>query len=106
MAYEQALNVIKSVTIGATSVLVAGKAPRKVIYLRNTSAAAQVITIAFDNMNAAVANTGLIIAPGEYVLDSNSEGYSCWNGDIKAIASAAGATLSVMITPEDATNGI
>lgn len=101
MAYEQALNVIKSVTIGAASVLVAGKADRKSVYLRNTSTAAQVITIAFDNINAAVANVGVIIAPGEYLLDSNSEGYKCWNGDIKAIASAAGATLSVMITPEE-----
>ena len=101
MVYEQKINVIKTVTIGTTSVLIAGKSAKKVIYLRNTSTAAQVITIAFDNMNEATAGKGLVISPGEYIQDSNSEGYSAWNGDIKAIASAAGATLSVMITPED-----
>lgn len=101
MAYEQSLNVNKVVTIGTASVLIAGKSAKKVIYLRNTSTAAQVITLAFDNINAAVAGTGIILAPGEYLSDSNSEGYEAWNGDIKAIASAAGATLSVMITPED-----
>ena len=102
MSYEQQLNLNKVITIGTSSLLVAEKSAKKVIYLRNTSTAAQVITLAFDNMNAAVAGTGLIIAPGEYVLDSNSEGYEAWNGQIKAIASAAGATLSVMITPEEA----
>ena len=101
MGYEQQINVNKVVTIGTTSVLVAEKSAKKVIYLRNASTAAQVITIAFDNMNAAVAGTGLILAPGEYILDSNSEGYKAWNGDIKAIASAAGAVLAVMITAEE-----
>ena len=102
MSYEQNQNLNKQVTIGATSILVAEKSAKKVIYLRNTSTSAQVITLAFDSINPAVAGVGLIIAPGEYVLDSNSEGYEAWNGQIKAIASAAGATLSVMITPEEA----
>ena len=102
MAYDQATNVNKVVTIGTTSTLISEISAKKVIYLRNTSTTAQVITIAFDNMNEAIAGKGLIIAPGEYILDSNSEGYEAWNGKIKAIASAAGATLSVMITPEEA----
>ena len=101
MAYEQQQNTNKVVTIGATSFLIAPKSAKKVIYLRNASTSSQVITIAFDNINAAVVGAGLIIAPGEYILDSNGEGYSAWNGDIKAIASAAGAILSVMITPEE-----
>lgn len=100
MGTEQNVNDVRTLTVGAASVLVSKKAARKVIYLRNTSAAAQIITIAFDNVSDAVAGTGIVLAPGEYVSDSNSEGYTAWNGDIKAIASAAGATLSIMITPE------
>lgn len=101
MKYEQKINVVKTVTIGTASVLVAVKSPKKVIYIRNTSTAAQVITIAFDNVSDAVANIGIVLAPGEYITDANSEGYKAWNGDIKAISSAAGGTISVMITPED-----
>ena len=101
MVYEQKINVNKVVTIGTASVLVAGKSSKKVIYLRNTSTATQIITILFDNISDAVAGTGIILAPGEYILDSNSEGYKCWNGDIKAISSAAAGQLSTMFTPED-----
>jgi len=89
------------ITVGATEVLVSGKKNRKVIYGRNTSAAAQTITIVLDNINAAVAGQGIVLAPGEYFLESTTDGYKCWNGDIKAIASAAGATLAVMEQPEE-----
>jgi hypothetical protein len=89
------------VTVGATEVLISGKKNRKVIYLRNTSTAGQVITLAFDNINATVAGRGIILAPGEFTTESTTQGYKCWNGDIKAIASAAGATLSVMEQPEE-----
>lgn len=89
------------VTVGATQVLISPKRERKVIYIRNTSTAAQVVTIAFDNVNAVVAGTGIILAPGEYITESTTQGFKCWNGDIKAIASAAGATLSIMEQQED-----
>jgi hypothetical protein len=100
MVYEQQYNRVDTVTVGATSIMISQKKDRKVIYLRNTSAAAQVITIAFDNINPAVAGKGIVLSPGEYVLDSSSEGYKAWNGDISAISSAAGGTLAVMETPE------
>ena len=87
------------VTIGTTEVNISPKKNRKAIYVRNTSTAAQVVTIALDNINAAVAGTGIILAPGEYFVESTTEGYKCWNGDIKAIASAAGATIAVMEQP-------
>jgi len=101
MALEQDFNRVDSVTVDATSLLISQKQKRKVIYLRNTSLAAQIITIAFDNINAAVAGKGIILAPGEYVLDSSSEGYKAWSGDVKAISSAAGGTLAIMESPED-----
>jgi hypothetical protein len=100
MVYEQAYNFVGTKTIGATSVKISQKQERKVIYLRNTSTAAQVISIAFDNINPAVANSGIVLAPGEYILDSSSEGYTAWNGDISAISSAAGGTLAMMESPK------
>jgi hypothetical protein len=95
MAYETDSATNTSITVGATSVLISGKKARKLIYLRNTSAAAQVITLAFDNSNPAVALKGIVLAPGEFFLDSLSETYKPWSGEIKAIASAAGATLAL-----------
>jgi len=99
MAYEQNAAINTSITVGATSITVSPARDRKMVYLRNTSTAAQVITLALDNMNPAVALKGLVLAPGEFFLDSVSEGYKPWNGDIKAIASAAGATLALQEQP-------
>ena len=62
--------------------------------------------IAFDNLNAVVAGQGIILSPGEYITESTNSGYECWNGDIKAIASAAGATLAIMEQPKEVYNGI
>ena len=87
------------ITVGATEVNISPKRNRKSIYIRNTSTAAQVVTIVFDNINAATAGKGIILAPGEYIVESTTEGYKCWNGDIKAISSAAGATMSIMEQP-------
>ena len=100
MVYEQQLNTVDKKTIGTTSVQVSQKSNKKVIYLRNTSTSSQIITIAFDNINPAVEGVGIILAPGEYINDSSSEGYKAWNGDISAVASAPGAVLSYMITSE------
>jgi len=47
------------------------------------------VTIALDNVNAAVVGVGVILSPGEYFVESTSEGYKAWSGDIKAVASAA-----------------
>jgi hypothetical protein len=91
----------KTVTVGTSSILISQKQKRKTIYIRNTSTTAQVITIALDNFSAAVANQGIVLAPGEYFSDSNSEGYKCWHGDIKAISTAAAGTLAIMEAYED-----
>lgn len=99
MVYEQQLSILKNVTIGTTSVLVSGIKDRKVIYIRNISTAGQVITIAFDNINVAVANRGIVLNAGETTIDSNSEGYKCWNGQISGVSSAAGGVISYMELP-------
>jgi len=96
MALDQKPIRNDTVTVGATSVLVSQKQARKVIYIRNVSTAAQVITLALDNFNNATANKGIVLAPGEFFSDSNSEGYKCWDGDIKAIATAASGSLAIM----------
>ena len=89
-----------SLTVGVAEVNISPKRERKSIYIRNTSTAAQVITLAFDNINAVTAGVGIVLAPGEYITESTTEGYECWNGDIKAIASAAGGAVSIMEQPK------
>jgi len=96
MGLEQNYARNQVLTIGTTEVLVSDKKQRKALYLRNTSTVGQIITIAFDNLNAVTAGQGIILSPGEFLTDSNNADYKVWNGEIKAIATAAGATLSVM----------
>ena len=101
MGLEQDNSINKNVTIGATSINISPKKNRKTFYVRNISAAAQVVTIALDNVNVAVVNVGVVLAPGEYFVETTSDGYKAWTGDIKAVASAAGAVVTVMELPED-----
>ena len=93
--YDVARN--EAVTIAATSTIVSN-APttgrRKVIYLKNTSTAGQIITVNFGDQPA-VAYSGVVLDVGEITVDSDSESYKCHNGRITAISSAAGARLSI-----------
>jgi len=86
---------IETVTVGATAIEISEPHPRKVIYIRNTSTAGQVITITFSNSVDAVAGAGFFLSASEYITDSISEGYLPWQGEIRAISSAAGGTLSI-----------
>lgn len=86
----------QSVTIGATAVLVSSKRARKSIYIRNISAGGQRISLQFSNVDIAVDNTGIILNTNEFIIDSNSEGYKCWSGDITAISSAAGGVITLV----------
>lgn len=52
---------------------------------------------AFINMSdlgIAVANTGVYLAPGGVLSDSNGASYQCWQGSVSGI-STAGTTLSI-----------
>lgn len=91
----------ESITVGTSEVMISGKRARKTIYMRNTSTTGQVITIVFDDFNAAVAGKGIILAPGEFITESTTQGYECWSGDIKAVSSAAGGVLAVMEQPKE-----
>ena len=105
MGLQQEYSRNVNVTVGATSINISPKKKRKTIYIRNISTAAQVVTIALDNVNEAVAGVGVILSPGEYFVESSSDGYIAWSGDINAVASAAGAVVSILELPE-VNNGI
>jgi hypothetical protein len=86
---------IESVTVGATAIEISEPHFRKVIYIRNTSVGGQVITVTFSNTTNAVAGSGFVLSPSEYITDSVSEGYIPYQGEIRAISTAAGGTLSI-----------
>lgn len=83
------------VAVSTTSVNIAPfrATPRTAIYIRNSSTGAQVITLSFGF--TAVANTGIVLRPGESFTDANSESYICWQGTINGISSAADGQVSV-----------
>jgi len=103
MVIQETGTINELATVGGTAQLISISKRRKLLYFRNTSTAAQVVTIAFDNLNGAsmIVGTGFVLAPGEYIQDSKSEGYSPWNGEVWAIASAAGATIAISEIQED-----
>lgn len=90
-----------SVNVGTTSVQIAAlrnvpQNRRKVIVLRNISAnAADIISLNLG-ISAAVANTGIQLRQGESYIDSDSEGYHCWDRQIQAICATANGVLTVM----------
>lgn len=83
------------ITVGTASVNIAEGVPRQAIVIRNSSTAAQEITLNLG-FNVAVANKGIVLKAGESFTDSTSEGYVCYQGQITAIASAANGQVSVM----------
>jgi len=82
------------VTVGTSSVHVLDKKDRKALVLTNRSTGAQVITIN-QGETAAIANEGIILAPGQSYVDSDSGSYMCWRGNVQAISTAADAILSI-----------
>jgi hypothetical protein len=82
------------VSVGTASGIVADANPRITIYIRNSSAAAQEITLHVGYGQAEV-NKGIILKAGESWLDSSGDGYPCYQGVITAISSAAGGQVSV-----------
>lgn len=85
-------------TIGTTAAEVGKQKARKVIYIKNTSTAGQTISLSFSNTEIAVAGSGIVLAPNEYVIDASSGGvnpYEAWDGFITAISSAVGGTIAI-----------
>jgi len=71
------------------------KPPRQVIYVKNTSASGQAITIMLGS-GTAKAGYGIVLEMGEYFVDSTDTNRECWQGEIQAIADYSGGQISIM----------
>lgn len=87
-----------TLTVGNTQSIVSLRpyTGRRMFYAKNISTGGQVITLRFGDESAATAGEGVVLDVGEFISDSSSEGYQCFQGTILGIASAAGGTLTVM----------
>jgi hypothetical protein len=82
-----------SVSIGITNTLVATVSPtRKYLYIRNTSAGGQTVSIAFGT--TAYNGIGKVLGPNEGYYEYTEGDFKCWRGVINAISDLAGATIS------------
>ena len=93
---EQVRNA--SLAVNTTPVVVSeeqyeGCAQRKVIFITNTSAGGQVITLSPDT--DAVAGVGIVIGPGGFYQDSADSGYIPNQSRISAVSNLAGGTLAI-----------
>lgn len=89
---NEQMTITNSVSVVSTPVQ---DGRRRLICLRNSSTGGQIISFAFSDTSVAVANSGIVLSQGQSSVDATSEGYICWQGNITAIASAAGAILSI-----------
>jgi len=90
----------EAVSVAASSKIISEKRneanPRKMIIIRNISAAAaSVITINLGATSAA-ANTGIVLRQYESFTDCTGEGYTCFQGTISGICADANGNLAVM----------
>lgn len=87
----------ETVDVGVAAVAVSkNNLGRRMLYIRNSSPAAQVITVTFSDNAIAVANKGIVLKPEEALTDSDSAGYECWKGNISAISDGANGVLTVV----------
>jgi hypothetical protein len=89
------VSIQKVIPVGATSILISGKKNRISIVIRNIATDGSRISLSRSNSVAAVDGVGIILNQNEYSIDSNSEGYKAWSGDIYAIASTANGSISI-----------
>jgi hypothetical protein len=92
---DLARNVLVSVGTASVQVSPPPVAERKVYSIINSSSGGQVITVNLG-FQAAVANQGVVLQPGQAWVDSSGEGYKCFQGPITAISSAASGQVSIM----------
>jgi hypothetical protein len=70
---------------------------RKVLYLRNTSPnVADIITLALSSNAPAVANVGIVLKQHDQYIETQSEGFECWQGAIQAICATANGQLTIL----------
>jgi len=88
----------ESVAVGTTAVEVAPAAnanPRRVIYLRNTSTGVQALNVFFGSKVATSGGGGIVLKPGEVIVDASDGSYECYQGQITAVSDIAAGTLAV-----------
>ena len=88
------------VAVGATAVLLCDNAnpadPRQFVYMRNSSAAAQVMTLVFGDYQTITVNKGIVLTAFNSYYEVKSEGFEVWQGRIWAICDAAAGQASVV----------
>ena len=82
-----------TVTVGTTSISILPDQKRRIYTVVNSSTGGQYITLNLGRV--AVAGAGIYLAPGQAWVDSNGEGYECFQGPIQAVASGAGGAVAV-----------
>ena len=83
------------ITVGTTAILVSNARERVMLYLRNASTGGQSITVVFGEQTVA-SGAGIVLAPNDFMTESDSGDYQCWRGQISGIASGAGGSLVVV----------
>jgi len=70
---------------------------RKVLYFRNTSPnAADIITIALSSNAPAVDDVGIVLKQNDQYVETTSEGFEAWQGQVNAICKTANGKLTVL----------
>ncbi len=84
----------EAITLSTTSQNIASVRPdRRTIYIKNLDTAIN-ITVVFGPRQA-VAGVGIVLGPGEYIVDSVSESYAPYRGPIQAIAASGTPILAL-----------
>lgn len=81
--------------VGTTSIQAFQPIERTVYTVMNSSTGGQLITLNLG-FAPAISGAGIQLSPGQAWIDSNGEGYTCFQGVITAISSAPGGQLSIM----------
>jgi len=84
-----------SQTISTTSTKVLNEQERKFLYIRNSSSGAQIITVVLNDNLPAESLKGIVLSPGQAFVETDSESFKCWRGQVQAISDVAGATLTI-----------
>jgi len=84
-----------SITVGTTAIEASPQKGRKVIYLKNSSTSSTAVITVAMSPSLAVAGSGVLLAQGEFIVDSDTGNYQCWQGVITAVSNEAGATLAI-----------
>lgn len=89
-----------SVSVGTTAVLLLDYAnpnnPREFFYIRNSSTAAQVMTLVFGDNQTITANRGIVLLPTGDYAEAKSESFEVWQGRVWGICDAINGIASVV----------